>query len=189
MTLDLNVKYRTVSAPERGTAFRNRRPSVPLFRADTWRIHQIACQKPVGEASTSANCKEHARPFPPPCREQQWSLPRRDPERRQEQEVIMWGESTLSFYCFLLQYLLGWPVRGPSTTQRVYVFMCLLGCQTQKGILPINVSCVIFLSAYIFNNIARFLAPPPNEITWYLKFALKYSTKDKNTLPWDPAGN
>lgn len=122
-------------------AFRNRRPSVPQFRADTWRIHQITCQKRAGETSTFANCNKHARPFPPSCQGQQWSLPRWDPERRQEKEVLMWGKFTLAFYCFLL-YLLGWPVCGPSITQRVYVCLCMLVCQTQKGILPSKYFCL-----------------------------------------------
>lgn len=155
---DLGFKFEILAQYEclkRGTAFENTRWNAALFFVDTWCTHQITCERRIvatspRDPSASTSCKKHFWPLPLSWSYSRHSLSRWGLSAAGSRQVVIWGKLTLSLCRFLLQYLLGWQVRGPLISPEVQCVHLFAWLSETKGIFTTKRFLVLFFSSALY---------------------------------------
>lgn len=165
---DLGFKFEILAQSEclkRGIAFKNTRWNVALFFVDAWCTHQITWERRIVASSPRDSlhfCQWQKAFLVPSLCPQSYSshrLSRWGPESSREQASGHMGKITPSLHRFLLQYLLGWQVRGPLLSPEVLCVPLFVWLSETEGIFPTKRFLVLFFClSFIFNNIANFLS-------------------------------
>lgn len=148
---DLAFKFEILAQSEclqRGISFKNMRWNVALFFVDT---HQMHPSDDLGDRDCCIISQQSLH-FMPTAKTIFWppssflkvaaaiAFQGGAQSATQSRQVVLWGKCTLSFYRFLLRYLLGWQVSGPLISPRGSLFslVCLALCQKQKNFPPLK---------------------------------------------------